>query len=91
MSNQPRWRHRNAATGRPCNGPSPAVTVESIRRFAGATGVYDVRWHDGRRRREILVAVDEPGEAGRVIGTAVASSYRRQPAPAVFVPDTAWR
>jgi hypothetical protein len=81
---------RSPTIASPGTGTAP-TTVDSIKRFAGQSGVYQVLWHDGRRRRTILVAIDQWSTADQTVADAVARSSHAVGPVRVVVPPRAWR
>lgn len=65
--------------------------VESVKRFARLPDVYQVRWREGRKKRTILVAIEQWTTADRTIADAVANVYPPESRPNVIVPERAWR
>ena len=68
------------------------ITVHRINRFMRLRDAREVTWRDGgRRKRRILVAIDEWSNADETVAAAVAATYPADARPTVVVPATAWR
>jgi hypothetical protein len=67
------------------------ITVRIVKKLGLGSGVYTVKWRDGRKRHQILVAIDGWPTADEAVRAAVQAQYPDGAQPTVTVPISAWR
>lgn len=73
------------------NSVSAHIAVSRIKPLRFTEGVFEVRWRDGRRRRQILLAPADPAlPTPEEVVDAVGSAYPEERRPQIMISDEAW-
>ena len=79
------------STDRAAASDCDLTVVDRVKQFSRGSGVYEVRWQDGRHWRTILVTIESHATAEQTIVDAVANQFPPDRRPNVLIPTCAWR